>query len=355
MKRILSLLIVVVLALSLAACGSAPAATPAAEAPAAEAPAAEAPAAEAPAGNAETIVLKMGLSHAEESPNYTACLAFADYVAEKTDGRVKIDVYASGSLGSEAELMEGLVMGTVDLAMIPPSIVASYCPVLQVFDMPFLFTDRDHVDRVLQGEIGEELTAQAEEEAGIFVYSWCEGGLRNITNNVRPINTPEDLKGLKIRVPEWEGLIKAIEAMGGIPVAMPFNEVYSACASGLVDGQETAAYTMATNAYYEVLKYYSLTGHVYTPMLFTGSKITVGALDEETQQIIRDGAKIGAELQLKLVREQEQQDLAFLEEQGMIINEIEDLTPFIELSKPVYEQFYNVIPEDLFQRIIALS
>jgi tripartite ATP-independent transporter DctP family solute receptor len=278
----------------------------------------------------------------------------ADYVYEQSGGRLKIDLYAANALGEEAELMEGLVMGTVDLALLPPGIVASYAPEMQLFDMPFLFSDWDHVDKVLYGEIGNQLIANAEKAAGITIYSFCEGGFRSLVNNEHPILEPSDLEGLKIRVPDWKGLVKTIEKMGGIPVIVPFGEVYSACASGLVDGQEGTAFAMRSNAFYEVCTYYSLSRHIYNPMMFCACTDIVGKLDADLQQILLDGAKAGAEAQIKLVRESDDADMVFLSENGMIINEVNDITEFSSLCTDIYGEFSDVLAPELIQAVIDL-
>lgn len=347
LKKILALVMAAAMLFALAACGTS--APTAAETPAS----AESPA-EAPAESTEVITLKMGLSHNEGSANYNGCKAMADYVYEASNGRLKIDLYAANALGEEAELMEGLTMGTVDLALLPPGIVASYAPEMQVFDMPFLFTDWDHVDKVLYGEIGDRLIANAEAASGITIYSFCEGGFRSLVNNVRPIYEPADLQGLQIRVPDWKGLVKAVENMGGIPVILSFGEVYSACASGLVDGQEGTAFAMRSNNFYEVCKYYSLTRHVYNPMMFCACTDAVSKLPEDLQQILRDGAAAGAKVQIAEVRDNDAADMEFLKENGMEINEVNNISDFSDLCTPIYGEFADVVSPELIQSIIDL-
>jgi TRAP-type transport system periplasmic protein len=218
-------------------------------------------------GQSEEITLKMGHNQPTESQFHAGAEKFAELVSEKTDGKVKIDVYHSSQLGDEGELAEGTKLGTVDISLVASGSVTKYYPRFSIFDLPFLFRDSEHVDKVLQGEVGELLAKEAEEQGGFKVMNYWESGFRHFLNSKQPLKSPEDLKGLKIRTPEWPVLISTTEALGANSVPMPFSELYMAAQHGVVDGQEGPVFAIKSSKMYEVQDYMVMDGHTYTSML----------------------------------------------------------------------------------------
>ncbi|EGL81748.1 TRAP dicarboxylate transporter, DctP subunit [Caldalkalibacillus thermarum TA2.A1] len=301
------------------------------------------------AGNEEVFVLRAGHSLPEDHPYELGFQRMAENVEQRTDGRVKIETYPNSQIGAERELVEGLTLGTVDLVVTSTAPVTNFVPELGVLDLPFLFNDRETAVRVLEGEIGEELFAKIREH-GIIPLSWGENGFRHITNSIRPVHTPDDLKGLKIRTQENEIHLAAFRELGAQPTPMAWTEALTALQQGVVDAQENPAIVADQfNLYDAGQKYMSLTGHVYSVAVYLLSEETYNKLPEDLRQIVvEEGQKVGA-YQRDLIVEMEQESLEKLKEQGMEIIEDVDITPFRDAMAPVYSTYQY---QDLLERVL---
>ena len=182
---------------------------------------------------------------------------FAKKVAQKTGNAVQIDLFPAGQLGNDPKVMEGVKLGTIDMGMTGNPFFTSFSPELNVFDLPYLFRDFDHVYKVLDGPIGAEMRLHLEKH-GFKVLGGLEIGFRNVTNNKRPIKTPDDLKGLKLRTTPNPAHLQAFRLLGADPVPMPFTEVYLALKTGAVDGQENPIAHIYASKFHEVQKYHVL-------------------------------------------------------------------------------------------------
>ncbi|WP_085991156.1 TRAP transporter substrate-binding protein [Oceanobacillus senegalensis] len=300
-------------------------------------------------GGEEEYVLQAGHSLPDDHPYHLGFLEMAKNVEERTDGRVKIEVFPYSEIGAERELTEGLTLGTVDLAMSSTAPVTNFVPELEVLDVPFIFNDRESAVEVLNGEIGDELFA-AMEEKGIIGLSWGENGYRHITNSVRPVEKPEDLEGLKIRVQENEIHLAAFEELGAQPTPMAWTEALTALQQNTVEAQENPAIVADQYKLYESnQKYMTLTGHVYSVAVYMMSKQTYDELPEDLREIVlEEGQKIG-EMQRDMIVEMEQESLKTLEEQGVEIIEDVDTAPFQEAVRPTYEMVEH---QDLLNKIL---
>lgn len=297
----------------------------------------------------ETFNLQAGHSLPEDHPYHLGFLEMAENVEERTDGRVTIEVFANSEIGAERELTEGMGLGTVDLVVSSTAPVTNFVPELGVLDVPFLFNDRDSAVEVLEGEIGDELFTKLEEN-GIIGLSWGENGYRHVTNAVRPINTPEDLKGLKIRTQENEIHLAAFEELGAQPTPMAWTEAITALQQGVVDAQENPAIVADQFSLYDAnQQYMSLTGHVYSVAIYMMSQQTYDQLPEDLRDIVmEEGQKIGA-MERDLIVEMEQESLQNLKDEGMEIIEDIDTAPFQEAVRPVYDQIEH---QELLNRIL---
>ncbi|GAI05652.1 unnamed protein product, partial [marine sediment metagenome] len=178
---------------------------------------------------------------------------FAELVKEKTNGEVEIQVFPSSQLGNQRDLIEGLIFGTLDLTLTSTAVLGNFLPKIAIFDLPFLFRDVKHAYKALDSigmEIGKEL-----EPKGIKLLAFFENGVRHLTNNVRPVRAPEDMKGLKIRVMEQKIYIEMMKALGANPTPMAFGELFTALQQGTVDGQENPVSHIWTKRFFEVQKY----------------------------------------------------------------------------------------------------
>lgn len=302
-----------------------------------------------PSESGEVYTLQAGHSLPATHPYHLAFLEMADNVKERTDGQVVIEVFPNSEIGAERELTEGMKLGTVDLVVSSTAPVTNFVPEFQVLDVPFLFQNRDSAVDVLEGEIGDELFSKLEDN-GIMGLSWGENGYRHITNAVRPINTPEDLKGLKIRTQENAIHLAAFEALGAQPTPMAWTEAITALQQGVVDAQENPAIVADQFKLYEAnQKHMTLTGHVYSVAVFMMSKQTYDKLPKDLSDIVvEEGQKAGAK-QRELIVQMEKESLQKLKENGMEIIEDVNLAPFQKAIQPVYE---GIEYQDLLNRIL---
>jgi tripartite ATP-independent transporter DctP family solute receptor len=300
----------------------------------------------------KVIVLKMGHCHPTDSEFHSGALKFAELVSQKTKGTVKVDVYHSSQLGDEGELSEGIKLGTVDVALVATGNVTKYQPKFSLFDMPYLFRNYQHVDKVLSGSVGKML-AKETEKCGIEVLSYWESGFRHYLNNKKPLRSPADLKGLKIRTPQWPVLIATTKALGANPVPMPFSELYMACQQGVVDGQEGPVFAIKASKFYEVQKYMVLDGHTYTAMLLIMNPNRFKALSAQQRKAISEAAEQAGAYERKLIRHKEADEIKFLETTGkMVIEKNPNKAQWSKAVKPVYKQFSAQFGKALIRKIV---
>ncbi|GBD32354.1 Sialic acid-binding periplasmic protein SiaP [bacterium HR33] len=300
-----------------------------------------------------TVELKLGHVGAPGSLYAVSAEEFARRVAERSQGRVRIAVFGSSQLGGDEVMMQKLKLGTLDLAL-PSTVMSSLIEAFGLFELPYLVQDREHMKRIEQ-EIVWPVLAPMAEEAGYKIIAVWENGFRHITNRVRPVVTPEDLKGIKLRVPRGRWRVRMFQAYGANPSPMPFAEVFVALQTGVMDGQENPLQQIYTSKLHEVQKYLSLTGHVYTPAFLTSGLQTWRSLPEEVRQLVEEVAK---EVQPFVYQTAERMDREFLEalrQSGIAVNQA-DRERFAAASKPIYEEFATSVPggRDLVTHALAL-
>ncbi len=287
----------------------------------------------------KTIVIKLAHVHVPEHPTSVGCLRFAKLMEERTNGRVKVEVYPGSQMGNERELYEALMMGTLEMGTISTSTIASFTRESGVWDLPYLFRDSGHAYRVMDGPIGKKVDKIALDKTGVRFIGYFENGWRHMTNKVRPINKPEDLNGLKIRAMTAPVMIETIRALGANPVPIAWGETYLALQQGVADGQENPHVNTFGAKLYEVQKYVSLTGHVYNPQVFSINDKFYQSLPADIQQLI---LRTASEVIDQARKESQALDSDFLKklvEKGMIVNTPPDLAPFRAKGKIVYEKF----------------
>ena len=229
----------------------------------------------------EKFVLQAGHSLPDDHPYHLGFLEMAENIEERTDGRVIIEVFPNSEIGAERELTEGMTLGTVDFVVSSTAPVTNFVPELEVLDVPFVFKDRESAVKLLEGDIGQGLFDKLQDN-GIIGLSWGENGYRHITNGIRPIHTPEDLKGLKIRTQENEIHLAAFRALGAQPTPMAWNEAITGLQQGVVDAQENPAIVADQFSLYDSKqKYMTLTGHVYSVAIYMMSEKTYDKLPED--------------------------------------------------------------------------
>lgn len=264
--------------------------------------------------------------------------AFAAKMTELSSGTMTINLKPAGALGGERDVIEGLQIGTVDLAISSTGPIGNFVPDIYALDFPFLFKGYDQAHAVLDGPIGQGLLEKFKDH-DLVGLAWGENGFRNVTNNVQPINTPEDLKGLKLRTMENKVHIAAFTAAGAAPTPMSWTEVLTSLAQGTIDGQENPIPVLTSNKMWEIQKHVTLTQHVYSPAVVVMSKAKYDALSPEQQAWFVEAGKAAAAATRATVAENEKNGVALLKENGMQVVENVDKAAFAAAVQPAYEQF----------------
>lgn len=282
--------------------------------------------------------------HVEGYPNTIAMDKFADLLAEKTDGDITLQMFHGGVLGSQPDAIEQVRLGALEVGNFNLGPIGPIAPEANVVSLPFIFKDVDHMFRVLESE-GGQMIAEGMEKKGLVPLAWYDAGARSFYNSDHPINTPEDVKGMKVRVMNNDLYSGMIEQLGGNPSPMAFAEVYQALKTGVVDGAENNYPSYESTGHFEVAGYYSLSQHLIIPECVCINAGVYRALPEATQALVKEAAEESAVLQRQLWKEREAASRAKVEAAGVKINEIADKTPFQEAMKPVYEQFLADNPD----------
>ena len=300
----------------------------------------------------ETIILKAACDHQEGYSTVEGLRLMAKLTDMWTNGRIKIDVYPGAVLGSEKESIEQTQMGVIDINRVSISPVISVYPKMAVFALPYIFASREHMWKVLEGEIGQNMLKEIE-PTGFLGLAYMDSGARSFYTVKKPINSPADLKGMKVRTQKSPVMMDMVSAMGGKPVPMAFEEVYSSLQTGVIDGAENNPPSYYETSHYEVARYYSLDGHAMVPEIVLMSVKTWNALSDADKQIIKMAAVAAQELQRKLWLKDEVSSMNIVKEAGCEVSTPEK-GPFIEAVKPVYEKYASKYL-DLIEQIQKLA
>lgn len=287
---------------------------------------------------ADATVLQLGTTVNEQDSFQVAAEKFAELVAERTNGAYKIEIYPNGTLGGERDMLESMQMDTLDMAIVTSGPFINFSDAMGVLDMPYLFGSNEEAYAVLDGEIGRELLDTLE-DSGLKGLAYAERGFRNLTNNVKPIQSAADLNGLKLRVMENDVYTASFKAMGVNADPMAWADALTALQQGTVDGQENPINVIYSYKLWESQKYATLDRHSYSTAIITMSANLFNSLDAETQQIFLDAAQEAAEFERAWVAEQEADQLQAMKDNGMEVVEDPDLDSFKEAVQPVYEQY----------------
>jgi tripartite ATP-independent transporter DctP family solute receptor len=259
-------------------------------------------------------------------------------LARLTNGKWTIKQFPANALGGEREMVEGLQIGTVDLVITSTGPVGNFVPDTLITDIPFLFRDYKHAHAVLDGPIGQRILEQFPKH-GLIALAWGENGFRNLTNSKRPIRTPEDARGLKVRTMENQVHMQAFRTIGVLPTPMAFPELFTALQQGTVDGQENPIGVILSAKFPQVQKHLSLTQHVYSPALILMSPSVWNKLDAKEKEAFQQAAKVGAAAMRKKAFDDAQNGVEELRKQGMEVVTDLDRKAFEEALKPAFVEF----------------
>ncbi len=302
---------------------------------------------------AADVTMKFGHVGAPGSLFEATVNNFAACVGDKSGGTIEVQTFGSSQLGKDKELLQKLKLGQVDFAL-PSSVMSSVSDVFGVFEMPYIIKDRDHMRRV-QGAMMDQFQAAANDN-GYHIVGLAENGFRHITNNIRPINKPEDLQGIKLRTPNGAWRVKMFQQYGANPTPMSFSDVFTALQTGVIDGQENPYAQIASAKFQEVQKYLSITGHVYTPAYILTSSKTFAKQSADVQAMLTECASDTQTFTYEKAAQLETELLAVIKDAGVEVNEA-DKAAFIEASKPIYEGFAAEVEggQELIDTVMGLA
>lgn len=307
-----------------------------------------------PAVAQQKTVLKLGWTTGDgaQDPYAIGARAFKEELEKAAGGRIEVQLFPNRALGDERPMIDGMRLGTVDMGIITNAVIAQIEPAFQINDMPFLFRDEAQAQRVLDGAVGDQLR-QRLDTRGIMALGYMEGGFRHMINNVRPVNTPDDVKGVKYRVLQSPIYIGLFTALGGTAVPMAWGETFTAVQQGAVDGLEIPAAVIDANKYNEVTKYLSLTNHIYSMIGLLASKRSFDRLPADLKTAVRDAAKVATAKQRTQAVANAREIVERLKTKGMQVNALPDVAPFRRAVMPMYENFRQQIGADIVRDALA--
>lgn len=294
--------------------------------------------------------LRISSFHPDTKSWNIALREFADIVEEKSGGKIKADFYPDSQLGDDRQGLEMLQAGSIEMTY--TALLSSLEPKAAVFDLPYIFKDREHAWKVLDGPIGEEVVASLLQKGiRIIPGTFMENGWRNMTNNIRPIEKPEDLKGLKMRVMQIQQFITMFQAFGANPVPLSYSELYNALQTKVVDGQENPNENIYTAKFYEVQKYVSQTEHTFNVIPVVINEAWWQSLTPDLQKLVSEELVKAVKKQRQLAKEADSKSLVKLIDHGMQNNAV-DKAPFIQIAKEkIWPMFYKQLGQDLIEKV----
>lgn len=300
------------------------------------------------------ITLRIGWTSGDgaQDPYAVGAREFKKALEARVGNRVDVQLFPNRAIGDERPLIDGMRLGTVDMGVITNAVIAQIEPAFQVNDMPFLFSSEEQGHRVLDGPVGAQLR-QRLEARGVVPLAYMEGGFRHMINNIRPIVRPEDLRGIKFRVLQSPIYIEMYRSLGGNAVPMAWAETFTAVQQGAIDGLEIPLGIIDQNRYYEVTRYLSLTGHIYSMIGLLMAKRTFDRLPAELKTAVQEAATEARGIQRRMNAEATAGFLASLRRHGMQVNEVPDKAAFRRGVLPMYESFRGQIGADIIRDALA--
>ena len=297
---------------------------------------------------------KMGHILPAEHPAHEAMIDAAEEIAERTDGRIEITVYPAGQIGGAKEILTGLQLGTNEMALDGAGILSQWLPALSVLEAPFLAQDFPHLERLVASEQGQSLLDELRASAGMRVLDIWYYGTRQMTNDVRPIETIEDMEGIKLRVPEVDLSLEFARALGMTPTPMAFPELYLALQTGVVDGQENPLPTIDAAKFYEVQDHLALTNHLVQFVAPIVAETAWNMASEDDRTVVREVLQRVGDAHNDAVIAREEALVDGLANKGMQVTRPEQ-GEFVEAMSPVYADFEDVWGEGVYESLSAVE
>ena len=304
----------------------------------------------APASGQSADVLKLGYILSADSQLGAGAAVFADQIAKRTQGRYRIEQYPNSALGGEVEMLKAVRLGTVNLAFITGAPLPNFVPDIGVFNIPFLFRDLAHAHAVLDGPIGQSYLEKFREK-GMVALAWGENGMRHITNSKHEIRAPEDLKGLKLRLPQSDVMLIGFKALGADVKPLAFPQLYGALQSGQFDGQENPIATIQSSKFNQVQKYLTLSGHVYDPAILFMSSDDFDELSAADKSTFIEAAKLAGDASRQFAVAAEAKGVSELAQSGMQVIKDVDRNKFAAEMAPANSNFDQLFGSELISKI----
>ncbi|MEX5284880.1 TRAP transporter substrate-binding protein [Selenomonas sputigena] len=295
------------------------------------------------------VELKLGHIQSESDLWQKGAEKFKEEVEKKSNGKMKVTIYPNSTLGGDRDLAEGMQMGTVDFALIA-GVLGNFDKSISLLELPYLFDNHEQYDAVVNGEIGKKISENVLKSSGIRILNWWDRGPRQVTSN-KPINTLDDIQGLKIRVPEIPAMVETWRAMGASPTPMAWSEVYTSLQQNVIDAQENPVPFIYGGRIQEVQKYLALTEHKYEYVTLAMSDKKWQQLTPEQQKIIQDAAQVATEYENKLVVEQTGRMLKEMEDGGLQVTK-PDKAAFAAKAKAAHEAYAKTVDLELYHEIL---
>jgi tripartite ATP-independent transporter DctP family solute receptor len=305
-----------------------------------------------PSGDEGPTQLKLAYVMAPGGSAHEAAEYFARLVEEKTGGEIKVTLFPSAQLGNDRELAEGLTLGAVDLVLGGTAPIGWYLPQFGAIEAPFAFRDYEHLDRVLGGEIGQEIVDAFSNTKGIKILDWWHRGPRYLTTTDRKVTQPSDLDGLKLRVPELPTYIEAWRILGTNPTPITYSEIFMALKQGIVEGQENPLEVIYTSSFYEVQKYAMKTEHLLGVYMLMINERLFDGLPPAHQAAIQEAAMEAGQREHELMIQYDQEFVAKLREHGMEFVDVDQEAFRSAVADQLPEKFKDEWAPRFFERIV---
>lgn len=302
---------------------------------------------------AETVI-KVGHGANEQYHMHRALLKFEELVEAGSDGEIDVQIFPSSQMGPDREMIEGVQTGVLEMAVPPSSFFAGWDPAFAVIELPYMYSSKDIALATFESETGDQMLERLQNQ-GLVGLGWLENGLRHVTNNVRPIKTPEDLEGVKLRTMKVPAHVDTFTTLGANPTPMNFGEVYSALQQGVIDGQENPIALIDSQRFYEVQEHVSLTGHVFTVYIPVISQDFFSSLSAEHQALVQESMTAASAYQQELVNGEEAGQLQKIRDAGVNVVDLspEERAVFAEKTESVRAAYRDTVGAEAYDAWVA--
>lgn len=307
----------------------------------------------APAGAGAPIQIKVGHVNPPGDPSYDAWEFFKKTLEAKSNGRFAVSLYPAGQLGEERELIEQAKMGSVDLVTVNSAPLSLHFPKFELFVLPYLFRDEPHLQRFVDGPVGQKLAEEFEKTTNTKLLAYWANGVRHTFLPKKAITGPDDFKGVKVRVMNNEVYIGLFNALGAMPTPMAYGEVYTALSTGVIDAAENDTSGYLAMKFYEPAKYFSMTNHVVALKIALANPAFLNKIPADLRPLFDQVTKETRDWQRNRYAEKQKMDIEWMKTNKVFVNEVKDLSAFQAKVKPLWDKYTPKIGKELIEQALA--